>query len=343
MSSSLPQLPTKALFLKKMNVPLLPPGYTQVLEEHTSGTAPSLSYIVGLSALAQTSATGSTSYFMVDGQGSTRQLTDSTGTISARFAFDAYGNLLYVPVGVLNPPATEILYTGQLFIVATVQYYLRARTYMPMTARFTTMDSNAGHTVQPLSLHKYIYTMDNPINAVDLSGHETLGEVMVSEEIAENQEAMEDEAAVEVEKRAVKSKMYDFDIGIGWDITLSFGLLPHMFIYVPNKIAGIGQKYDAVQDGLYVRSFTVEEVKRRNWLIKIGEFSFPQYIEWRSTAWILSAMTKQQRLMIETRQALKYIDFDLTFSLTFLPGTINCFKWTLYAGFEGWRISKFGA
>jgi len=61
-----------------------------------------MSYIIGLAVLAQTNSSGATSYLMVDGQGSTRQLTDSSGNITARFVFDAYGNLLYVTVGVLN-------------------------------------------------------------------------------------------------------------------------------------------------------------------------------------------------------------------------------------------------
>jgi RHS repeat-associated protein len=119
-----------------------PTGYTQVLEEHVGGSStPSMSYIIGLAVVAQTNSTGSTSYLMPDALGSTRLVVDPIGTITVRYQYDAYGNVLGVALGVLSPPATEILYTGQFFIVATLQYYLRARTYMPMTARFTTMDS----------------------------------------------------------------------------------------------------------------------------------------------------------------------------------------------------------
>src|SRR5207245_11354965 len=40
-----------------------PTGYTQVFEEHTGGsTAPSMSYIVGLSVMGQTPVSGGTSY-----------------------------------------------------------------------------------------------------------------------------------------------------------------------------------------------------------------------------------------------------------------------------------------
>jgi RHS repeat-associated protein len=150
-----------------------PTGYTQVLEEHVGGSSsPSMSYIIGLAVLAQTSGSGSTSYLMPDAQGSTRLVVDPTGTIIARYQYDAYGNVLGTALGVLSPPVTEILYTGQFFVVATLQYYLRARIYMPMTARFTTMDSYRGRRIDPLSLHKYLYTEGNPVNHSDPSGHD---------------------------------------------------------------------------------------------------------------------------------------------------------------------------
>jgi RHS repeat-associated protein len=160
-----------------------PSGYSQVLEEHTNGSsAPSMSYVIGLTVLGQTPASAGTSFFMPDGQGSTRQLTDPTGTVTARFAFDAYGNLLYVAVGVLNSPATKILYTGQLFDVVLLQYNLRARFYNPSNGRFSQADTYSGDTFVPLTLHKFIYTDADPINKSDplgLSGDFTLIQLAV--------------------------------------------------------------------------------------------------------------------------------------------------------------------
>src|SRR5262249_682463 len=150
-----------------------PTGYTQVLEEHVGGSsAPSMSYIMGLSVVAQTNASGATSYLMVDAQGSTRQLTDSSGTITARFAFDAYGNLLYVTVGVLNQPAKKILYTGQQFDPVLLQYYLRARFYASAVGRFTQMDGKPGRIENPQTLNRFAYVKSDPINFIDPSGHE---------------------------------------------------------------------------------------------------------------------------------------------------------------------------
>jgi RHS repeat-associated protein len=165
-----------------------PTGYTQVLEEHTTGTAPSMSYIIGLGVVAQTNASGATSYLMPDAQGSTRQLTDASANITARFAFDAWGNLLYVPIGVLNPAATEILYTGQLFDVAVLIYQLRARPLKASSGRFLTMDSFGGVVELPVTLHKYLYADGNPVNKADPSGFTDTIQISVVEEVQEEVE-----------------------------------------------------------------------------------------------------------------------------------------------------------
>jgi len=49
-------------------------------------------------------------------------------------------------------------------------YYLRARYYKPDTGRFWTMDTYAGNNQDPLSLHKYLYAHNNPVNNTDPTG-----------------------------------------------------------------------------------------------------------------------------------------------------------------------------
>jgi RHS repeat-associated protein len=163
-----------------------PTGYTQVLEEHTNGSAtPGMSYLVGLSVFGQTDGAGATKYFLTDGQGSTRQVVDALGNITARFAYDAYGNLLGMAVGVLNPPPTKILYTGQQLDSILLQYYLRARFFNSRTGEFRSMDAFPGRIVSPTSLHRYIYSGNNPINEFDPSGQDgelsgTIGTIGIS-------------------------------------------------------------------------------------------------------------------------------------------------------------------
>jgi RHS repeat-associated protein len=54
------------------------------------------------------------------------------------------------------------------------------RVYLnPNTGRFWTMDTFAGNNQDPLSLHKYLYATDNPVNQVDPSGHDSGNAVAV--------------------------------------------------------------------------------------------------------------------------------------------------------------------
>jgi len=96
-------------------------------------------------------------------------------------AFDAYGNLLYVAVGVLSPPATKILYTGQQLDLNLLQYYLRARYYVASLGVFAEEDTYSGSVTIPITLHRRLYAADNPLLFVDPSGHElTATELSVS-------------------------------------------------------------------------------------------------------------------------------------------------------------------
>ena len=118
---------------------------------------------------------GTVSFLMPDGHGSTRLLTDSTGTISDRYSYDAYGNALDFTITTLNPPTTRLLYSGEQFDPDLQQYYLRARYYNPSVGRFGMQDQMDGTPQDPLSLHKYAYCQNNPVNGRDPSGNDDLG------------------------------------------------------------------------------------------------------------------------------------------------------------------------
>jgi RHS repeat-associated protein len=147
-----------------------PTGYAQVLEEWTaSGGTTNLNrvYNYGLALVSQQQ--GSTLYYFVpDGHGSTRLLVDGAGAVANAFTYDAYGNLIASNA----PPQTWFLYCGEQFDSDLGTYYLRARYYQPNTGRFWTMDSYDGNQEDPLSLHKYLYVADNPVNMVDPTGHD---------------------------------------------------------------------------------------------------------------------------------------------------------------------------
>src|SRR5208337_2481244 len=69
-------------------------------------------------------------------------------------------------------PATLYLYCGEQFDPDLGFYYLRARYLNPNSGRFWTMDTYEGDQEEPLSLHKYLYGADNPVNNIDPSGHD---------------------------------------------------------------------------------------------------------------------------------------------------------------------------
>ena len=94
-------------------------------------------------------------------------LTDIGGNVLNVFVYDAFGNLI-ASNGV---PQTGFLYSGQQWDFDLNQYYLRARTFDPPTGRFWTADGDYGNNEDPLSLHKYLYVEDNPINGIDPFGH----------------------------------------------------------------------------------------------------------------------------------------------------------------------------
>ena len=145
-----------------------PTGYPQVVEESTvQGGVTNLArvYTYGLSVISQRQ--GSTVYFLgADGHGSTRFLMNGSGRVINTFAYDSYGNLISSSA----TPQTAYLYCGEQWDADLGMYYLRARYYKPDTGRFWTMDTFQGSSEDPLSLHRYTYCANDPVNAADPMG-----------------------------------------------------------------------------------------------------------------------------------------------------------------------------
>jgi len=150
-----------------------PTGYAQVIEERDGGGAVLKSYAIGDDVLSQSvpsSLIPQPSYFLYDGHGSTRQLTDASGAVTAQYTYDAYGVMLGQTAGAQARQATDLLYSGERFDPALQQYYLRARHYNQANGQFTSLDPYSGNPHDPQSLHKYAYCHSDPVNGVDPSG-----------------------------------------------------------------------------------------------------------------------------------------------------------------------------
>jgi RHS repeat-associated protein len=106
-------------------------------------------------------STGAIQYLHGDLIGSTRLVTDSSGTVVGTTEYDPYGNR----VGHTGSAHSAIGYSGNWTDTATGLVYLRARDYDPATAQFLTIDPLVDSTRQP-----YAYVTDNPLNNSDPRG-----------------------------------------------------------------------------------------------------------------------------------------------------------------------------
>jgi RHS repeat-associated protein len=133
------------------------------------------SYIYGAAGPSEqiNNSTGAVTYLHHDQAGSTRLLTGSTGTVTGKCTYNAYGTPTCE-----GTASTPLGYDAQYTNTDTGLIYLRARTYDPATAQFLNVDPAVSTTRAP-----YNYSRGNPLNQRDPSGRVTVG-ICVSGEIA---------------------------------------------------------------------------------------------------------------------------------------------------------------
>jgi RHS repeat-associated protein len=111
------------------------------------------------------------SFYVRDGLGSVRALTNSAGQVMERYQFDSFGNLIQAgTAGTASALGNPFLFTGREWDSEIGLYYYRARHYDPANGRFLQADSYWVPTAAE-SLNRYAYARNNPINMVDPSGH----------------------------------------------------------------------------------------------------------------------------------------------------------------------------
>jgi RHS repeat-associated protein len=146
---------------------LLDEGITaNVWEEYSPNGSVQASYVYGRDLITQTQGT-QTSYYLVDGLGSTRLLTDTQGQVLNSYGYEAFGEKINQSGSTDN----KYQYAGEQFDAVLGDYYLRQRFYDTSSGRFGRMDTYEGSRTQPSTLNKYIYTSGNPINGVDPTGY----------------------------------------------------------------------------------------------------------------------------------------------------------------------------
>ena len=119
-------------------------------------------YVYGPGGLPLEQISGSTTYYLHHDQiGSTRLLTDASGTVQGTYTFDSYGRIVASTGSVSNP----LLFAGQYLDSESTLYYSRARYYDPATGQFVSRDPVSSTTLEP-----YGYVRGNPLNFADPTG-----------------------------------------------------------------------------------------------------------------------------------------------------------------------------
>ncbi len=109
-----------------------------------------------------------TRFVHADGIGSIRRLTNEAGAITDGYTYTAFGELI-AHTGTDPQPYA---FAGEPYDPNSGFQYHRARWMDAGTGRFVGMDPFEGRVFDPPSLHRYLYTADNPANRVHPSGQD---------------------------------------------------------------------------------------------------------------------------------------------------------------------------
>ena len=106
-------------------------------------------------------------YYLYNAHGDVTGLVDAEGKLAATYDYDAFGTII-AETGAAN---NTVKYAGYQYDEETDLYYLNARYYDSVTARFLSEDTYRGQANDPLSMNLYTYCSNNPIMYTDPSGH----------------------------------------------------------------------------------------------------------------------------------------------------------------------------
>lgn len=124
-------------------------------------------YVYGPGGLPLEQIKGTTVlYYVHDQLGSTRILTNSSGSVAATYTYDPYGTLEGSTGSATNPFGFAGAYTD----TESGLLYLVNRYYDPVTGQFLSVDPAVSLTDEP-----YSYTTDDPVNSTDPSGEGATG------------------------------------------------------------------------------------------------------------------------------------------------------------------------
>ena len=138
-----------------------------------------LVYLYAADGLAGFQYNGVNYYYLKNGQGDVVGILNSSGTLVAKYTYDAWGKLLSVTdaagtdkstdasfIGNINP----IRYRSYYYDTETGLYYLQSRYYDPEVGRFINADSVMGVNADIYTYNLFTYCGNNPVSRLDESG-----------------------------------------------------------------------------------------------------------------------------------------------------------------------------
>lgn len=153
--------------------PLLP--YGQVILETDGVGDLNAEYVYGLERVSQRRS-GTSRYFLADGQGSIRHLTDSIGATTDTHFYTAFGEDL----ASTGSTPHEFRYVGEQLDLNSGFYYNRARWMDPSVGRLIGVDPFEGDPAAPTTLHRYLYANASPVSFTDPSGEISILELSLA-------------------------------------------------------------------------------------------------------------------------------------------------------------------
>jgi len=126
-------------------------------------------YAYGLNRVSENQLvtnTWTSSFYGYDGHGNVRYLSNTAGSVTDSYDYDAFG----MPIRTSGTTPNAFLYSGERSDSSIGLYDLRARYYNQATGRFWARDPVEGSRSLPLTSNPYLYAWDEPVDRADPTG-----------------------------------------------------------------------------------------------------------------------------------------------------------------------------
>jgi RHS repeat-associated protein len=115
-------------------------------------------------------------FYLQDRLGSTRQVINTSASVVNSYTYDPWGNAFASETS--ETVSNHYQFANYHWDETVGMYYLNARWYDPVILRFTGRDPVRGDFQEPLTLHPYLYCLNNAVNATDPTGEFLIGLMM---------------------------------------------------------------------------------------------------------------------------------------------------------------------